>query len=75
MSGSKNSSKKPVKITEHMHWGQIDAILWDMISQWDGKKKSKEKILSNVSKLFKWSDKQTEKACEMHFNVYNKKKT
>jgi len=26
-------------------------------------------------KQFDWTEKQAEKACEMHFNVYNKKKT
>ena len=86
MSGSEKKSrrsvkkkppvKKPVrrKASKEMNWMQIDEILWDMISQWDGMEKSKEKLLKDVSKIFDWTDKQTEKACEMHFIVYNKKK-
>lgn len=78
---SKNSVKKSKsikelklpKISKEMNWLQIDKILWDMISQWDGK--NKEALLEHVSKAFNWTEKQSKSACEMHFIMYNKKNT
>ena len=70
MSISRENSKKNVK---EMNWIDIDRILWEKISKWNGKEPSKKKILSEVSKFFNWSDKQTNLACVTHFNVYNKK--
>lgn len=57
---------------EKMNWLQIDAILWDMISQWDGTQSDKKDILENIRTKFKWSEKQTTTASDMHFNLYNK---
>lgn len=69
MSGSKGRSRK---IDKNMNWLQIDTILWEMISKWNGK--DKKKLLESISKKFDWSDKQTSKACEMHFTMREKKK-
>ena len=70
MSGSKRNTKRP-----DMNWMQIDKILWNMISVWNGSDSSKEDIIKTAMKQFGWTEKQAEKACEMHFNVYNKLKT
>jgi hypothetical protein len=70
MSGSKGSSRR---IAKDMNWIQIDAILWQTISKWNGK--DKEKLLESISKRFNWSDKQTLAACEMHFRMYHKVKS
>lgn len=69
MSGSKGRSRK---IDKNMNWLQIDTILWEMVSKWNGK--DKKKLLESISKKFDWSDKQTSKACEMHFRMREKKK-
>jgi hypothetical protein len=50
MNGSKRSSRKIVK---DMNWLQIDEILWEVISGWNGK--DKEKLLESISKKFNWS--------------------
>jgi len=55
-----------------MNWLQIDAILWTMVSKWNGK--DKKKLLESISKKFDWTEKQTSKACEMHFRMREKKK-
>ena len=67
----RGNSRKNVK---EMNWIDIDKILWEKISKWNGKEPSKKKILSEVSKFFNWSDKQTNLACARHFNMYNNKK-
>lgn len=69
MSGSKGSSRKIVK---DMNWLQIDEILWQTISKWNGK--DKEKLLESISKKFNWTDKQTASATDMHFRMYDKVK-
>lgn len=69
MNGSKRSSRKIVK---DMNWLQIDEILWEAISGWNGK--DKEKLLESISKKFNWSNKQTEYACDMHFRMREKLK-
>jgi len=71
MSGLKDSLKKNVS---EMHWGDIDRIIWSWVQDWDGKKKSREKLEKNVAKFFNWNDKQAKVACEMHFRVYKKHK-
>ena len=70
MSGSKRNTKRP-----DMNWMQIDEILWNMISVWNGSDSSKEAIIKTAMKQFGWTEKQTQTACDMHFNLYNKKKT
>lgn len=69
MNGSKRSSRK---IAKDMNWLEIDAILWEMISKWNGK--DREKLLESISKKFSWTQKQTESACDMHFRMYDKVK-
>jgi len=71
MSGLKDSLKKNVS---EMHWGDIDRIIWSWVQDWDGKKKSQEKLEKRVADFFKWNDKQAKVACKMHFGVYNKLK-
>ena len=70
MSGSKRSSKRL-----DMNWLQIDQIIWNIVQAWDGSESGKQDILKTVSKKFNWTEKQTQTACDMHFNLYNKKKT
>ena len=69
MNGSKRSSRKIVK---DMNWLQIDEILWEVISGWNGK--DKEKLLESISKKFNWSSRQTETACDYHFNMRDRLK-
>ena len=69
MSGSRRNSKRL-----EMNWLQIDKILWNMISVWNGSDSSRQDIIKTAMKQFDWTEKQAEEACEMHFNVYNKKK-
>ena len=71
MSGLKENSRKKVN---EMNWIQIDEILWDMISKWNGKKKTKDKLIKDISVKFNWTDKQTMFACNLHFNMYDKVK-
>ena len=70
MSGSKGNSRR-----HELNWIQIDRILWNMISVWNGSDSSKKDIIKTAMKQFNWSEKLTEKYCEMHFNVYKKQKT
>lgn len=55
-----------------MNWLQIDEILWEVISSWNGK--DKEKLLETISKKFNWSSRQTETACDYHFNMRDRLK-
>ena len=54
---------------DYMNWIEIDKILWEAISKWDGAADSRIKMLSRISKKFNWTDKQTEFACANHFNM------
>ena len=55
-----------------MNWLQIDEILWEVISSWNGK--DKEKLLETISKKFNWSIRQAETACDYHFNMRDRLK-
>lgn len=70
MSGSKRSTKRL-----EMNWLEIDKILWNTVQVWDGSESGKQDILKIVSKKFGWTEKQSSDACNMHFNLYTKKKT
>lgn len=70
MSGSKGSLKKL-----DMNWVQIDQIIWNIVQTWNGSESGKQTILKTVSNQFNWTESQTNKACELHFNMYNKLKT
>ena len=54
---------------DYMNWIEIDKILWEAISKWDGAADTRIKMLSRISKKFNWTDKQTEFACANHFNM------
>lgn len=69
MSGSKGKSRR---IAKDMNWLEIDAILWEMISKWNGK--NKQKLLDSISAKFNWSEKQTQYATDLHFRMYDKVK-
>ena len=60
---------------DNLNWIEIDKIIWNMISVWNGSDSSKEDIIKTIMKKFSWTESQTKKACEMHFNVYNRLKT
>ena len=56
-----------------MNWLEIDKIIWNMISAWNGSDTSKKDLLKAIAKKFNWTEKQTIIACQRHFNMYNKK--
>ena len=58
------------KIEKNMNWMQIDEILWQLISKWNGK--NYESFVESISKKFDWSISNTEKYCDMHFKMRKK---
>lgn len=60
---------------DNLNWIEIDKIIWNIVQTWNGKEAQKKSIIQTVMKRFRWTESQTKKACEMHFNMYNRLKT
>lgn len=69
------TTKRVTRTQPQMDWTQIDRLIWNLVSTWDGlSKDKKESIVSGVKEQFMWTRSQAETACQMHFNTILRQK-